>query len=644
MSTALRATRLITFACLLVLAGCQDNSNNTPSDSADASRTDTTHDTPKDSVIVEAAPKSGRPLPAAIVSDVPASCDTETQLEGGRNYRVQMPSRVDGAHIVFQVFEPTQFDCRGKHPLILEGHGFSGSRQTSAGGGPLAPTQQLTDAGYTVISIDQRGHGESGGTIRVMDPDHEGQDLIQIVDWAEAALDFLAYHNDNLLLGSVGGSYGGGYQYLLYNVDPDQRLDAMVPQITWHDLSYSLAPYDVVKSYWGLFLATVGDANTGISMDPILRSTLLEGGLTNVMPETAKDLLHYHSPSYFCDNERELALYQGGDTSDYTFDPLLQLLPETADGKFLIKTAPQQPYPVDVLMFQGFRDSLFNFNEAYANYECMRRAGGDVRLLTYATGHHVFQPTLGLIQEGLQNGEFFYENSDTLINGDISSFSQCGGTNVTDATLAWFNEKLRGESSTDDVIASGSDFCLSLDYGDAITTPDITIGGHSLELQLAGGPIRALAGPEPLPVMVPLLTLPEDAVIAGIPTINAKLSSGLSFIDNACLEESDPLLGLGTCDAILFAGIGVMRPGMLVPELIDEQVTGLRGYGEHNLELVGIAERLAAGDRLFLMIYGTHPNYFASFSRDLLSYAVKLSGSIQLPLLTADGSALLDLN
>ncbi|MBD3640361.1 MAG: peptidase S15, partial [Marinobacter sp.] len=170
-----------------------------------------------------------RPLPDSIAEQVAASCSEGTDLTGGRSYRVQMPSRVDGAAVVFQVFEPTQFDCQTRHPLILQGHGFSGSRSTEAGSDPLAPIEPLIDAGYTVISIDQRGHGESGGTIRVMDPDLEGQDLVQIVDWAEANLDYLKYERDNLLLGGIGGSYGGGFQYLLYNVDPDQRMDAMVP-------------------------------------------------------------------------------------------------------------------------------------------------------------------------------------------------------------------------------------------------------------------------------------------------------------------------------------------------------------------------------------------------------------------------------
>ena len=38
----------------------------------------------------------------------------------------------------------------------------------------------------------------------------------------------------------IGGSYGGQIQYAVASLDP--RVDAIVPIITWNDLSYSLAP------------------------------------------------------------------------------------------------------------------------------------------------------------------------------------------------------------------------------------------------------------------------------------------------------------------------------------------------------------------------------------------------------------------
>ena len=526
----------------LILSACGGGGGG--GDSAPATvATQETRDTPASTPA--ASPKrTTRPLPAGETGLTAASCEAGTELSGGRSYRVAMPSRVDGAAIVFQVFEPTTFDCQTGHPLILQGHGFSGSRSTEAGSDPLAPIEPLMDAGYTVISIDQRGHGESGGTIRVMDPDFAGEDLVQIVDWAEANLDYLAYRKDNLLLGAVGGSYGGGFQYLLYNVDPDQRMDAMVPQITWHDLTYSLNPGEVTKNYWLLALSAMGDAQTGFSMDPFLRSSLLNGLVENRFPDPALGFLHYHSPSYFSDNERGVEVLDSGNTTEYLLDPITGQVPVTSDGRYIVKTPMATPYPVDVLMFQGMRDNLFPFNEAYENYLTMKKAGGDVRLLTYPFGHHYLSPNVGLIQESIQSGAFYAEALPQFQDQGLATLSSCGDIELVRATVAWFNDKLLGRGDADNVITSGQQVCYTLTPGDSVNAPEVTVGGKSFPVTSAPGtPVPVVAGANPVPALVSLAEISEEAVIAGIPTADITLSLGSQLLDSQCLESSDPLLG-----------------------------------------------------------------------------------------------------
>ena len=52
----------------------------------------------------------------------------------------------------------------------------------------------------------------------------------------------------------IGGSYGGQIQYAVAEQDP--RVDAIIPIITWNDLTYSLAPGNVAKKEWvDLFFA-----------------------------------------------------------------------------------------------------------------------------------------------------------------------------------------------------------------------------------------------------------------------------------------------------------------------------------------------------------------------------------------------------
>ena len=122
----------------------------------------------------------GSESPAPVVN---ASCETDTETTGGRHYHVVLEAP-DGFANSFEVFEPDSIDCanasNGAHPLILQGHGYGGSRNTADDA-----FSSYRASGYAVISIDQRGFGESGGTVRTMDPEAEGQYLNQILDWAE---------------------------------------------------------------------------------------------------------------------------------------------------------------------------------------------------------------------------------------------------------------------------------------------------------------------------------------------------------------------------------------------------------------------------------------------------------------------------
>lgn len=578
-----------------------------------------------------AQPRERGDLPMGTADGIaPASCRSG-KTEGGQVYRVEIPSRVDGESIVFQVFEPDTLNCGEKHALILEGHGYSGSRQTDKSGGqsPLsfgAPVGDLTQAGYAVISIDQRGHGESGGTVRVMDPEFEGQDLVAIIDWAEQHLDFLKYRDGNLLLGAIGGSYGGGYQMLLWETDPSQRMDAMVPEITWNDLPYSLNPGNVVKSYWALFLAGAGDALTQGRQDPFIRATLLDGVATGVFPADALPQFGAHSPAYFCGQGYSDMKGVTADGSTYVLAPLASNLPPTS-GVFSISRSPLKRFQkVDALLFQGMRDHLFNFNEAYHNYQCLQRGGGDVRLLSYETGHGALSPDVGLVSQAVQ------------VQG-IPLSRNCGSVDATAATLAWFNEKLLGKGNADSAIPSGKNVCISLTQKDAVAVPQVTVGGTELPVAMPGSlPVPVTLG-QLAPTIVPLTSVAEGTnVLAGIPHLKVKVSRGAAELDALCQDAQEPLFRLGSCDSTVFVGLGLITASAsgkipLLPELIDNQVMPLRGFGDFDVDMVGVGERLHAGDQLVLLVYGNSPTFVATSSRDLSTAIVTISGTVRLPLL-----------
>lgn len=475
-------------------------------------------------------------------------------------------SNVDGETIAFTVIEPTTFTEGARYPLILHSHGYGGSRQTTrpeSGG-----LRRLLDAGYGVISIDERGHGESGGTIRILDPALEGQDLLQILDWAEENLEWLAYDpagldtgfgRGNPIIGAVGSSYGGGFQHLIYAIDPKHRLDAIAPDITWHDLRYSLFSGGVFKTFWATLLSTLGNAPPN-TQDAQVNQGLAEGLSTNMLSQENLDLLYQNSLASHCNGENAF-------------------------------TAPGGLTPIDAFITQSALDTLFNFNDASNNFDCLRAQGGDVRLFTKATGH------------GIDNGD----------GGD-----QCGDIQRADATFAWFEEKLRGVAGAADFIP---EVCLMVGAAgnDSVTLSDVPLDGltTTIDQQTVTASEVNLQ-----PTAIPLYTAPAGGdVLAGIAT--------------AQLEILDPLLGAdGAGDPILFLALGVAdgNGGFTV---FQNQYRPVRGYGSFDIELNGVFARLAEGEVVNLLIYPSVPSQYST-SASVIPATVTVDATVGLPVLGAN--------
>lgn len=566
------------------------------------------------------------------------------QTRDGSQYRQAISVAKTDDTAVFQVFEPSRLERGKTYPLVLHSHGYGGQRETAAAEGSFI--RQLIDAGYYVISIDERGFGESSGSDRVMDPDFEGQNLIAILDWAED-LEGLRRHGDGrMVVGSYGGSYGGMYQFLLAGADPKQRLRVIAPDVTPHDLTYALNPNDVIKSGWALALVAGGEAgnlrgalaapgpesiaNLSPAQDPAIYETLVQGALTNRFPVPGFNFFKYHSVAYFCDG-------QPAGAQEFRF--------ATPDPR----QVPPTPFPaIDALITQGFRDTLFNFNDGFNNYQCLKARGGDVRLLTHQSGH-ILPASLTSVpaQEGatLEDAlDPFYAALTAPNFQDAGGSRSCGSRDLQDVTFAWFEEKLQGRSGAmAAALPSGGDVCLSLAEGDAIGVPGVKQGGTSFDIDASTPQLNSLLGVlgaalgngarEALLATQPLYTVPAGgAVLAGLPTLELSFA-GLSGQEPASCTIP---LNLGACDPILFVGIGHRKAGTERWDLIDDQLTPLRGFGAHSGVMSGIAERLAEGDELALLIYGFHAQYPITWSRDLFVPALDVSGSVQLPLLGAD--------
>lgn len=147
----------------------------------------------------------------------------------------------DGTEIAMTVYRPAEATAENPVPMILHSHGWSGSR-TSSGG---AFRREL-DRGFGVLSFDQRGHGDSGGQANVQNPDLEGRDVIEVLDYVEER-PWVARSRGNAgtrpegrasdpMVFAMGRSYGGAYQLVGALTETERRgytrFDALAPQLT----------------------------------------------------------------------------------------------------------------------------------------------------------------------------------------------------------------------------------------------------------------------------------------------------------------------------------------------------------------------------------------------------------------------------
>jgi ABC-2 type transport system ATP-binding protein len=294
----------------------------------------------------------------------------------------------DGTTVAFTVFRPANASAASPVPVVFQSHGWGGKRATTATG----IVGRLVEEGFGVVSVDARGHGDSGGFATVQHADYEVRDFIAVVDWVAANLDWVQREAgtgipDDLVAGGTGYSYGGGFQLQLASHDP--RIDAIAPEITWNDVADALAPNGAVKSLW--VHALIGMAKqSGTRVDPRIEAWYEEAMLLNALPADAAEHFKGSNPDL-------------GNLS------------------------------ADVLLVQGVPDVLFNLNQAVRTYQALEAAGkGDVRLFTHLTGHVLPLQPLGLMQER---------------RATFANDGPCG--NVQDAIVAWLDHKLRGGPAPD---------------------------------------------------------------------------------------------------------------------------------------------------------------------------------------------------
>ncbi|MEV0380840.1 CocE/NonD family hydrolase [Nonomuraea sp. NPDC050643] len=468
----------------------------------------------------------------------------------------------------------------GRAPVVLLAHGFGGSKQSMR-----AQAITLAQQGYAVLTWSARGFGRSTGQIALNSPDYEVKDVKQLIDWLAKRPEVQLDAANDPRVGIAGGSYGGAIA--LMTAAHDQRVDAIVPQITWSDLSDALFPNaaasgapgtsGVFKRMWaGIFFGQ------GVSLDT---ASLLSGGQRDgAQPLTPEQARCGRFLPAICDIYQRVAT--DGKATQEAVDLLRKSSPITVAGRIKAPT----------LLIQGQRDSLFPLSHADANAKAIAAAGTPVSLAWFDGGH-----------DG-GNGEAEW---------------------LTEQSSAWFARYLKGDESAQPVSA----FTVTRDGGrdpgtrqrirlhpEAASYPGLA-GTDTTTVELTGAAQNVVNPPGGAPASVS--TVPG---IGGLLAGQGGAGFSLDMPGQSATFESRPLTASlqltgspsvkvrvsGKGEATLFAKLYDVADSVQPPALPAGLVSPVRvtipegaTSAEATITLPAVDYRFAAGHRLRLVVTTT---------------------------------------
>lgn len=301
--------------------------------------------------------------------------------------------------VVGNLYKPAGVDAAHPAPAIMMTNGFGGSKDSGGYKGNDSAAQFFAKQGYVTLSYSGLGFGGSDCNIELDDPDWDGKAGSQLISFLGGSLAGSTTRNgandvtvdyvqkdatdhagvartDDPRVGMIGLSYGGAVQFSIAKVD--KRLDTIVPQITWNDLSYSLAPNNTSQTR---------DAKSGQptvtyttpGTEKLDWTTLFFGlGTTELAKYPNSSRPPSTCPAFdsrACIAKTEL------DTTGYPGATTLSLARHASVTSFV------DDVTIPTFLSQGQSDTLFNQQESAATYHALKARGVPVKLLWQQWGH-----------------------------------------------------------------------------------------------------------------------------------------------------------------------------------------------------------------------------------------------------------------
>ncbi|MEU9115076.1 CocE/NonD family hydrolase [Streptomyces sp. NPDC048483] len=513
------------------------------------------------------------------------------------------------------LYRPAGVDAAHPAPAVLTTNGFGGSK---ADGSTDATAKAVAARGYVALAYSGLGFGKSGCPISLDDPKADGRAASQLVDLLAGTrtaddgtrVDYVTKDGrGDPRVGMIGGSYGGAIQMATASVDP--RVDALVPLITWNDLSYSLAPNSAdraqgvsgpvpgaYKYQWtnGFFLIGEAQGLLNPSLDPSRR-----GGA---------GCLHFVAPA--CETKRLL------DSGRYPADRTATML---AYARSVSPVSYLKSVKAPTLLVQGQADTLFNLNEATATYRTLAAQGTPTKMIWQAWGHSggMKNPVKGELDLGKGNLETSY---------------------VGKRILAWFDRYLHHRKGTGtgpafayyrDWVAEGPTYATSrtvpADGGQKLyLSGDGKLVGHRKKVARGSREYRngllptshsesSLAGllglPDPAPydmkgtyldwTSAPVAGGPVDVV--GVPRVTLKVVSPKTERVQNSSDAADKLVLFAKLYDVAPDGTRTLVHRLVAPARVPDVTR------RFTVELPGMVHRYEQGHRLRLVIAASDTAY-----------------------------------
>ncbi|MFI2758050.1 CocE/NonD family hydrolase [Streptomyces echinatus] len=475
---------------------------------------------------------------------------------------------VDGVRLDTSYFTPAG---AGRHPAVLLAHGYGGSKDDMR-----RQAEDLTRAGYAVLTWSARGFGRSTGKIGLNDPKGEVADVSRLLDWLAKQPEVRLDRPGDPRVGVAGGSYGGAISLLA--AGHDRRVDAIAPAITYWNLADALFPNGVFKKLWaGVFV------NTG-------------GGCAKLQPELCR-------------------MYERVAESG---------TPDPAARKTLEERSPSavgDRVKVPTLLVQGQRDSLFTLDQADAAEKAIRANGAPVDVDWIAGGHDGGDMETGRVEARMRAWFDRYLKDDKGTDtGPAFRITRTGGVDSTNGTA-----QLRGAGADTYPGLRDHRRAIALTGGEQhVANPaGASPPGVSALPGLGGGGLAQLSA---LGVGVSLdfpgqyakfdsAPLTRDLRITGTPTATVHITSTRD-------------------DAVLFGKVYDVSPGgtrqVLPAQLVAPlRVTGAKAGKDVTVTLPAIDHEVQKGHRLRLVLASTDLGYASPAAP--ADYTVSLEGDLSVP-------------